>query len=426
MSLLRSGYYGVSWIGTPLVSGYLAWRASRGREEKPRLKERKGVATAARPAKSLVWIHAVSVGEALAALTIMQAILKKYPNIHGLLTTTTVSSAKVIQKRLYKIKKITHQYCPVDTPLAVGRFLNHWQPDLAIWIESELWPNLLHTTQERGIPTILLNGRMSPKSFAFWKYIRGMLRPMLERLSLCAVQSEEQARFFKELGATTVTVMGNAKVMMSPLGVDAKKYAALKKELGGRPVWFAASTHPGEEVLVFEAHKTLKKDYPDLLTILVPRHIERAPALCELAAQEGIKAVLRTDSPSLKECELYIGNTLGEMGLFYALSPVVMMGATFVPKGGHNPIEAAQLGAFVLHGSHVFNNPQLYEILESLGGSEGLAEGKTLASRIRPWLGKPKDEYEELQGLTAYRQEGLEKLLTLLTPYLKTLREDPL
>lgn len=422
MSLLRSGYYGLSWLSAPLVSGYLTWRASKDHEDKERLPERKGITLTPRPHKILVWIHAVSVGEAIAALTIIQAILKTYPKIHILLTTTTVSSAHVIQKRLPK--NVIHQYCPVDTPQAVTRFLNHWQPDLAIWIESELWPNLISQTQERGIPTILLNGRMSRKSFLTWKKLKGVISPLISRLSLCAVQSEEQASFFKTLGATEVAIMGNAKGMMTPLKVNSKKYNALKKEVGPRPLWLIASTHPGEEELIFKTHKRLKKEYPTLLTILVPRHIERADSLQTLALKEGISSARRTQASSLKGIDLYIGDTLGEMGLFYALSPVVVMGATFVPRGGHNPIEAAQLGTFVLHGPHIFNNPQLYEILSSLDLSKSVSTEDQLVSCVRPWLKITKENYDESSKLKTYRDKGLQNLMKLLSPHLNALKDE--
>lgn len=417
MSILRSGYSGMSWLSTPLVLGYLKWRAFRGHEDKDRLKERKGVASLPRPNKPLVWIHAVSIGEAVSALTIMQAILKKYPHLYGLLTTTTVSSAKVIQQRLPK--NIIHQYGPVDITPAVNRFLNYWQPDLAIWVESELWPNLIHQTQEKGVPTILLNGRMSLKSFSKWKKVKGLISPLLERLSLCAVQSEEQAFFFKTLGATSVSTMTNAKMMMTPLRIDLKKYTALKKEVGSRPLLFAASTHAGEEEMVIAAHKILKREYPDLLTILAPRHIKRASSLYEIASKEGLVVTLRTATPSLKGTDVYIADTLGEMGLFYALSPVVVMGGTFIPKGGHNPIEVAQFGCFILHGPHIFNNPQLYEALGSLGLAHCISDIPHLVSSLRPWLEVRKETYEEPQRLKTYREDGLQKLMTKLDPYLK-------
>lgn len=422
MSFLRSGYSCLSWLGAPLVSGYLKWRAYKGLEDKNRLGERVGKASIPRPEKALLWVHAVSVGEAGAALTIIQAILKKYPAIHVLLTTTTVSSAEIIKKRLPK--NTIHQFCPVDTPQAVGRFLKHWQPDLAIWIESELWPNLLHQTQGKGIPTILLNGRMSLKSFSNWQKLRGMISPLLSRLDLCAVQSKEQARFFKTLGARSIFIMGNVKLMMTPLEVDSKKYHALTKEIGDRPLWLAASTHPGEDEIILAAHKILRKEHPNLLTILVPRHIERASFLQRLAAKEGISTALRTDTPSFEGVEIYIGNTLGEMGLFYALAPVVVMGATLVAKGGHNPIEAAQLGAFVLHGPHVFKNPQLYDSLASLGLSQAIQEEHQLSHLVLPWLRKQKETYEEPSILKEYREDGLKNLLKFLSPHLKALRKE--
>lgn len=312
----------------------------------------------------------------------------------------------------------------MDTPQSVRRFLKHWQPDLAIWVESELWPNLLHETQEKGIPTILLNGRMSLKSFSNWQKLKGIIDPLLSRLDLCAVQSKEQAHFFQSLGAKSVLVMGNVKLMMTPLEVDSRKYQVLKKEVGDRPVWLAASTHPGEDEIIFTTHKTLRKEHPDLLTILVPRHIERAAFLQQLALKEGVSTALRTETTSLEGVEIYIGNTLGEMGLFYALAPVVLMGATLMPIGGHNPIEAAQLGAFILHGPHTFKNPQLYDSLASLGFSECIQEENQLSPLVLPWLKKQKENYEEPPALKTYREEGLQNLLKFLAPHLKTLRKE--
>jgi 3-deoxy-D-manno-octulosonic-acid transferase len=175
---------------------------------------------------------------------------------------------------------------------------------------------------------------------------------------------------------------------------------------------------------VFKAHKILKKDFPNLLTILVPRHIERAPSLQHFAFKEELASALQTETSSLSGVEIYIGDTLGELAVLYALSPVVLMGATFVPKGGHNPIEAAQLGAFVLHGPHTFNNPQLYDILASLNFSERILDGTQLSHSIRPWLKKEKLNYEEPAVLKTYREKKLSNLMTLLNPYLKTLREE--
>lgn len=423
MSLLRSGYYGFSWLSAPLILGYLLWRTHKGHEDKNRLHERLGKASQPRPNSPLLWINAVSVGESIAALTIIQTILKKYPDVHFLLTTTTLSSAKVIENRLPK--NTIHQYCPVDTPQAVNQFLEHWQPDLAIWIESELWPNLIHQTQEKGIRTILLNGRMSKKSFSNWQKLKGMISPLLSRLDLCAVQSDEQAVFFKVLGAKSLHTMGNVKLMMTPLTVDSKGYDALKKKIGNRPIWLAASTHPGEEEAILKAHQTLKKEHPDLLTIIVPRHIERAPYLQAMGLKEGLSTTLRTEKEaSLDKVDIYIGDTLGEMGIYYALAPVAFVGATFVEKGGHNPIEAAQLGAFVIHGPHIFNNPQLYDSLASLNLSQCVYEKNQLPLKILPWLNQLKETYEEPSELKTYREKGLQNLIKLLDPHLKTLKKE--
>jgi 3-deoxy-D-manno-octulosonic-acid transferase len=401
---------------------YLRWRSFKGQEDKTRLLERRGFTSIPRPEKPLLWIHAVSVGESIVALTLIQAILKQSPHVHVLLTTTTTSSAKIVEKRLPK--NTLHQFCPVDTPQAVHRFLEHWKPDLAIWIESEFWPNLMHGTQKRGISTILLNGRISLKSAANWMKVRGMIAALLSRLDLCAVQSQEQSFLFQTLGAENISIMGSAKIMMTPLNVDPKKYEALKQQVGKRPLWLIASSHPGEEEIIFKTHKILKKDYPNLLTMLVPRHIERAPSLQSLASKEGLVSALQTEVTSLVDVDLYIGNTLGELATFYALSPVVFMGATFVEKGGHNPIEAAQLGAFVLHGPHTFNNHELYKILLELGLSEKVQDENQLSQSLRPWLTKQKESYEEPLSLKVCRETKLLNLMSLLTPYLKALRAE--
>lgn len=418
MSLLRSGYYGLTWLAAPVISGLLEWRAAKGKEDKTRLHERKGIATCPRPPKPLIWLNAVSVGEALTALVMSQAILRQYPDFCILLTTTTCTSAQIIGSRLPR--NVIHQYNPVDTPHAINRFLNHWKPDLAIWVESDLWPNLVHQTQERGIPTLLLNGRMSLKSFRNWQKGRSLISPLLGRLSLCAVQSEEEGTRFRALGATALSVMGNAKLMMAPLDVNAEKYSSLKSAIGERPIWLAASIHPEEDEIVLQAHEQLKKDYPTLLTILVPRHVERAESLRQAFLGRGILTALRTETSSLENVEVYIGNTLGELGLFYALTPVAMMGATYVPKGGHNPLEAAQLGAFVVHGSHTFNNPQLYELLASLGLSH---ETTDISLAVAPWLKARKKGYEEPPSFKACREKNLSSLLRLLTPHLNPLRK---
>jgi len=205
------------------------------------------------------------------------------------------------------------------------------------------------------------------------------------------------------------------------LAIDLKKYTALKKAVNNRPFWLVASSHPGEEELVLTAHKILKREHPDLLTILVPRHIERASSLQELTKSQNLTAVLQTETMNLEGVDIYISNTLGELATWYALSPVALMGATFVPKGGHNPIEAAQLGTFVLHGPHTFNNSQLYDILSSLGFSEKIQNAKSIATSVRPWLSKPKTGYTEPAILKKYRDEQLARLVALLNPYLALL-----
>jgi 3-deoxy-D-manno-octulosonic-acid transferase len=360
--LRLKAYRTLTALARPLAPFILRRRQRRGKEEAARLPERMGRPSAPRPAGRLVWLHAASVGETLSILPLIAALAEQRPSASFLLTTGTVTSAALAAQRLPP--RTQHQYAPLDVPRFVRSFLDHWRPDLAVLTESEIWPNLILESSVRRIPLVLVNARMTTRSYKRWRRSRGMARPLFGRFALVLAQNEALARRFKTLGAVSAVACGNLKVDTPPLPVDAAELERLGQALAGRPVLLAAATHEGEDGIVADAHRQLRRKFPDLLTIVVPRHPERGPAIADMLAAQGIAAVRRAggELPG-RDCEIYIADTLGELGTLYSLAPVAFIGGSLVDRGGHNPIEAVRQGAVVLTGPHWQNFADTYKAL---------------------------------------------------------------
>ncbi|MCH7555003.1 MAG: 3-deoxy-D-manno-octulosonic acid transferase, partial [Proteobacteria bacterium] len=312
--MMQRLYRALTVLATPLIAVYLGYRRRAGKEDPERFPERLGVAGAERPEGMLVWVHGASVGEALAALPLIERILKSRPALHVLLTTGTVTSARLMAERLPA--RARHQFSPIDRPDAVAGFLDHWRPDLAVWSESEFWPNLLTETQARGVPMILVNGRMSDRSYRRWKLMRGVIRRLLGGFALCLAQSEADAKRLRDLGAKEVRAVGNLKSAASPLPVDQAALDDLRNAIMARPRWLAASTHAGEETIVAASHRALAADHPGLLTIIAPRHPERGPTIAAGLREIGLTVAMRSaGDPIDRYVDIYIADTLGELGL---------------------------------------------------------------------------------------------------------------
>jgi 3-deoxy-D-manno-octulosonic-acid transferase len=319
------------------------------------------------------------VGEFVAALPIIERLSAR--DFAVLVTSGTVTSAELAQRRLPE--GAFHQFVPLDSPFFVARFLDHWRPDLALFIESDLWPNLILGTAERRIPLILLNGRLSKRSFDRWRRLPATIEALLARFDLCLVRSPEDAARFGALGAPRISTTGNLKLDAPPLSADPTMLASLKTALAGRPIVAAASTHPDEEGAIVEAHRRLRVDFPRLLTIIVPRHPDRGAEVAGIAAACGLAAAQRSHGALPNAAtEIYVCDTLGELGLVYRLASVVFMGGSLVPHGGQNPIEPIKLGAAVLHGPHVANFADLYQALDEAAGNGAVADPDALAERL--------------------------------------------
>ncbi len=343
------------------------YRLKRGKELPARRNERYGESTVARPPGPLVWVHGASVGELLSVIPLIERIRNKEFGV--LCTSGTVTSANLAEQRLPR--GVIHQFVILDTPRFVKRFFDHWRPDLALFVESDLWPNLIMASAERGIPLILVNGRLSERSFGRWRRVPATIAALLRRFDLCLAQSPAHAERYRDLGAPHVTTTGNLKFDVPEPPADPETLAALKAAIAGRTVIAGASTHADEETMLVEAHRRLRASFPRLLTIVAPRHPERGPGILDIARAAGLTAALRSRGELPRpDTDVYVADTLGELGLIYRLAPIVFVGGSLASHGGQNPIEPIKLGAAILHGPHVWNFAEIYAALDKSHGAE--------------------------------------------------------
>jgi 3-deoxy-D-manno-octulosonic-acid transferase len=371
---------------TPLAGPLLEWRASRGKEDPARLDERLGVPSRERPPGRLVWVHGASLGETLSLLPLVERFIQRGAEV--LVTSGTVSSARLLAARLPA--GALHQYMPLDVPAFVDSFLDHWRPDIAIFAESELWPNMIAGLRARRIALVLANARISRQSAERWQRLRGAGRKLFGAIDLCLAQDPENAARFAALGAPCVRVAGNLKYDAPPPPADAARLAEFRGAIGSRPVWAAVSTHEGEEETILAAHAAIAERIPNLLTIVAPRHRERGEAIAQLAAARGLAVALRTrDGEPRRDTAIYVADTIGELGLVFRSAGVVFMGKSFAPGGGQNPIEPAKLGCAVLFGPHVDNFAEAYSELAAARAAARVADPEALAKAVHYLLSDP-------------------------------------
>ena len=412
-------YRALTTAGAPLVRLYLQARCGQGKEDGKRLGERFGVASAMRPDGPLVWIHAASVGEAGSVLALVERALAERPTLGVLMTTGTVAAARLLEARLPA--RARHQFVPVDVPGAVERFLDHWRPDLAIWVESELWPNLMLETHRRGVPMLLANARLSARSLAHWRCFPGLIGPLLQCFALCLAQDETQAERLRTLGAPSVATAGDLKAAAAPLAADAAELAVLRRRVGGRPVWLAASTHPGEDEIVASAHAVVARTHRDVLTVIAPRHPVRGPAIAEMLRARGLSVARRGAGDELSPgIEVYLVDTLGELGLFFRLAGIALIGGSLARKGGHNPFEAARLDCAVLHGPDMANCAAMAGALDDAGAALTVRDAASLAAAVSRLIDDPAERASRAAAAASVAASGgaaLDAVLRRLAPW---------
>jgi 3-deoxy-D-manno-octulosonic-acid transferase len=379
-SLALSTYRIATDLAEPLLSPWLWLRLRRGKEDPARLRERYGYASLARPEGTLVWVHAASVGEANSVLRLLALLREQLPGASVLMTTGTVSSAELMKHRLPA--GVMHQYAPLDTPSITARFIRHWKPQAAFVVESELWPNLICTADRYGCFLGILNGRMSERSFRSWNKKPDMARTLMRCFNVVFAGSKADAERYRLLGAKRVLELGNLKYDAPELGCDEAELASLRAQIGARPVWLAASTHPGEEEHVAKAHQLLAATRRDLLTIIVPRHAPRGDELTTMLRQYGKVAQRSKKQPLQTDTNFYLADTMGELGLFYRLCELVFMGGSLVRHGGQNPLEPARFSCALISGSHVHNFADMYQQLSEKKACQIIRSGSELAACV--------------------------------------------
>jgi 3-deoxy-D-manno-octulosonic-acid transferase len=409
-------------VAAPVASRLLAWRLKRGKENPARIGERYGVASLPRPAGPMIWLHGASVGEMLAVIPLIERL--RAMNFAVLVTSGTVTSAALAEQRLPA--GAVHQFIPLDAPRFVGRFLDHWRPDLALFVESDLWPNLILASADRRIPLILVNGRVSERSFSRWRRLPGVIAVLLRRFDLCLTQSGADTQRYAELGAPRINCSGNLKLDVPAPPVEQPTLQELKSVIGSRVVIAAASTHPGEEGVIIAAHRQLRGKCPSLLTVIAPRHPERGSSIAEIAKAAGLSVAQRSRGDLPKQgIDVFVADTLGELGLIYRLAPIVFMGGSLASHGGQNPIEPIRLGAAVVHGPNVWNFAEIYATLDEAHGAQRIADEEALTACLAAWLANPATRTAVADAALAavVKLSGaLERTLAALEPYLMQLR----
>jgi 3-deoxy-D-manno-octulosonic-acid transferase len=415
-------YQSACSLGSPMASQVLTRRLKRGKEHPERLAERLGEASLERPRGPLIWVHAASVGEMLAAVSLIERL--RAQGFAVLVTSGTVTSATLAEQRLPD--GVMHQFIPLDGPRFVRRFLDHWRPGLALFVESDLWPNLICLSAMRKIPMIVINGRLSERSFGRWRRVPRVIAALLDRFDLCLAQSAADAERYAKLGAPRVIAAGNLKLDVPAPPAHQNTLHQLREIVGKRPVIVAASTHPGEEAIVIAVHKKLRAKFPTLLTIIVPRHPARGESIAEVAKTAGLAVALRSRRKQpMPDIGIYVADTLGELGLIYRLAPIVFMGGSLASHGGQNPIEPIRLGAAVLHGPHVWNFAEIYAALDAAHGAESVSNEETLAARLDAWLADPAARRAAAAAAAATMSElggALDRTMAAIDPYLIQLR----
>lgn len=416
-----TGYTIAGLVAYPFARPYLFYRSKKGKEDKKRRSERFGIASVERPKGPLVWVHGASVGETLALIPLIREIRKR--DIHVLLTTGTVTSAELVAKRLGD--EVIHQYVPLDIKIAINRFITYWMPDAAITAESEIWPVTMAELARRHIPQIRVNGRMSDRSFERWKKRSDFSELLFSKLAIVAAQSDLDAERYRDLGAWPVTCTGNLKGDTDPPPCNEEVFNLYSSQIGNRRTWAAISTFDGEEAAAAAVHKVIKP-LNNQLTIIVPRHPERADEIEAHLISLGLKVARRSRSDVItEETDIFLGDTIGEMGLYLRLSSIAFVGRSLTAEGGQNPLEPAMLECAILSGPHVQNFRDAYQKLLRASGAKIIRDTEMLAKAVHFYMNNDNERLkmvdagsqiiEEMRGALALTMKALEPYLNPLT-----------
>tara|TARA_Y100000590_G_scaffold340787_1_gene388692 strand:- start:2146 stop:3420 length:1275 start_codon:yes stop_codon:yes gene_type:complete len=417
-------YKFLTYLFYPIAPIYLFFRKLNNKEHPKRYKEKMSSIKTERENGFLIWFHVASVGEAMSILPLIE-YFDKEKNINKILITTiTLSSANVLVKRFSSNKKIVHQFLPLDIPNFVEKFLRHWSPNISIFIDSEIWPNLIIKIKEKNIPLLLLNARITEKSFKRWNLIKSFARKIFSKIDLCIVANKESENYLKILGATNIKSYGNLKFARSKSETSKKLSMDFLAKIKNRKIWCAASTHPSEEIFCAKAHKIIKEKYKNILTVIIPRHINRSEKIIQELKKENLKVVLHDKIDQINDdTDILLVNAYGETLKFYQTANCVFLGKSLIESlkndSGQNPIEAARLGCKIFHGPYTSNFDEIYKFLNSLKISYKANSPEILGKLISEELLKEKQEDRIIiKKIESYGDKTLNGILNEIKIYI--------
>ena len=416
-------YKFITFFFYPFAPVYLYFRKIRKKEDSIRYKEKLAKINIERGEGFLIWFHVASVGEAMSILPLIDGCIKEKKINRILITSITLSSGKILEKRFNNNPKINHQFLPLDIISLINKFLDHWKPNLSIFIDSEIWPNLILKISEKKIPLLLVNARITKKSFDRWKLVMGFAKKIFGKFDLCIASNNESENFLKILGSKNIKNYGNLK--FSNIKNDIKKLDLnFLNKIKNRKVWCAASTHPSEEIICAEAHLKIKKNYNNILTIIIPRHIDRVKTIKEELSKFNINVLLVTELNNFDDkTDILLVNSYGEALKFYDISKYVFLGKSLVQSlikdSGQNPIEPARLGCKILHGPYVSNFAETYNYLKKLGITKEVNDSNKLSLSLIEELQEDKPKNHEIAlKIENYGQNILNNVIMELKKYI--------
>jgi len=413
-----------TYLFYPLSHTYLFLRKIKKKEHFLRYKEKLSQINVPRNEGFLLWFHVASVGEAMSILPLIENFEEEKKINRILITTITLSSAEVLQKKFAQNKKVVHQFLPLDIPKFTNKFLNHWSPNLSIFIDSEIWPNLIFDIKKRNIPLLLVNARITKKTFLRWKFVRNFATKIFEKFDSCLVSNNETEKYLQILGAKNIKNYGNIKFAKTKFNSENKLDPVFLEKIKSRKVWCAASTHPTEEIFCAKIHMELKKTYNNILTIIIPRHIHRIELIVKELSKLNLKTALYTNYKEMSDdADILLINAYGKALKFYEISKCVFLGKSTVKSliedSGQNPIEPARYGCKIFHGPNVNNFKEIYEFLGSLGVTNKIFSFPELSQSLVEELKNEKKNNEEIiKKIENYGQSTLNNVLKEIKTYI--------
>ena len=417
-------YKSLTYLFYPFSRIYLFLRKLNKKEHPTRFKEKMSKINIARGEGFLVWVHAVSVGEVMSILPLIEKFEENNKISKILITTTTLSSAGLIEKKLIKYKKTIHQFLPLDIIIYVQKFLDHWKPNMSIFVDSEIWPNIIFKIKEKKIPLLLVNARITKKTFYRWRLFKKFSQNIFEKFDLCLVANKETADHLKFLGAKNIKSCGNLKFSDIENQSEYNLKEDILKKIHSRKIWCAASTHPGEEIFCAKTHLLIKKKISNILTIIVPRHIERAKKISNELSKLNIKTVLYSNYKELdNDTDILLVDSYGELKKIYNISKNVFLGKSLIDAlakdSGQNPIEASRLGCKIFHGPFTSNFVEIYDFLKPLKVTQQIETTSELSESLLNQLNIVKENNDDVkQKIDGYGKDILNNVIKEIKIYI--------